>query len=149
MTDPGEILPDTLTSRVAAEGKIIRASALDATSEDVEGHWEPMTPAGRFNQRTADCAVLRHLIDRRLELNSVALRPGEAVHVHALERLLADAAPGGPEYFERMVYHHDRDTLIADLAAVRTWAELTDGDDGGKPAGMDELIMRARALAGW
>jgi hypothetical protein len=36
-----------------------------------------------------DIALLRDLIDRRPDLNAVALRPGQAVHVHALERVLA------------------------------------------------------------
>jgi hypothetical protein len=125
-----------------------RAAGLDATDEDVRAALEA---TGALGQRATDCALLRDLIDRRPDLNACALRPGQAVHVHARERLLADAAPGGPEYFERMEYHHDRDTLIADLAACRTFLERVeaDGDDDAVRCRWDDLIMRARALAGW
>jgi len=77
----------------------------------------------------------------------------KCVHVHALERILADLAPGGPEYTERMCYHHDRDTLIADLAALKTFEEMCAYDEDEeipvKPGEVDELIVRARELAGW
>jgi hypothetical protein len=100
-----------------------------------------------------DIWLLRDLIDRRPDLNAVALRPGQAVHVHALERILADLAPGGPEYFERMCYHHDRDTLLADFAALETFEEMCGYDEGEeppiKPGEVDALILRARELAGY
>lgn len=106
-----------------------------------------------MNDAQADIVLLRDLIDRRPDLNACALRPGQAVHVHALERILADLQPGGPEYTERMCYHHDRDTLIADFAALKTFEEMCAYDEGEeipvKPGEIDELIHRARELAGY
>jgi hypothetical protein len=97
----------------------------------------------------ADAALLRDLIDRRPELNACALRPGQAVHVHALERLL-DRDHGRPAV-EAMCINHDRDTLLAELAALRTWdEELADAENEVErppPVNtLDELIRRARHL---
>lgn len=101
----------------------------------------------------AEVAVLRDLIDRRPGMNACALRPGQAVHVHALERILADLQPGGPEYTERMCYHHDRDALLADFAALETFEEMCayEGEEEVpiKPGELDTLIQRARELLGY
>lgn len=75
-----------------------------------------------------DLTLLRLLVDRRPELNACALRPGQAMHVHALERVLkwVEDAHGGPPAARRAApaaeestpgrepsYEVLRDTLLA------------------------------------
>lgn len=95
--------PDVVTSTESAVWRAVEELAdarwIEAATEErrreIAQGFVGMLRRADDRDLEVDVAILRDLIDRRPELNAVALRPGQAVHAHALEHVLTVLAECG------------------------------------------------------